>query len=298
VQQELQEAYGNVNNIDAFEGGLAEDPVPGSDVGPLFQKIMVDQFTALRDGDRFFYLNETWNADEMNLFAQADTLTKVIEANTDVRNLQPDVFIFEASISGVVSSVRGRSGPGGNGVSGITVNLEDSSGDILATAVTNRQGQYLFNQLSGPAANVENASGVSDTGDYQVVIHLPSGMEQVSPNPPLVLISSSGMNVNNVNFVVGSAWGAASQPTRSPGGTGNSSPCLNQATNSEVTGSSSNSGTNESLNVQTILPDSHRMNETDNAVIVFDSVKKSDTADIDVPMSKGIPNREALIGSF
>ncbi len=35
VQHELQEAYGNVNNIDAFEGGVAENLVPGSTVGPL-----------------------------------------------------------------------------------------------------------------------------------------------------------------------------------------------------------------------------------------------------------------------
>lgn len=54
VQQELQQAYGNVNNIDAFEGGLAEDPVPGSDVGPLFQKIMVNQFVACEMGTASF----------------------------------------------------------------------------------------------------------------------------------------------------------------------------------------------------------------------------------------------------
>src|SRR5207302_8587471 len=58
VQKELQQAYGTVDRIDPFEGGLAEDHVKGSDVGPLFQAIMVDQFTRLRDGDRLFYLNQ------------------------------------------------------------------------------------------------------------------------------------------------------------------------------------------------------------------------------------------------
>ena len=61
VQKELQQAYGNVNNIDAFEGGLAEDHVAGSDMGQLFTTILANQFTRLRSGDRFFYLNETWN---------------------------------------------------------------------------------------------------------------------------------------------------------------------------------------------------------------------------------------------
>ena len=56
---ELQAAYGTVDNIDPFEGGLAEDHVAGSDMGPLFTRILVDQFTRLRDGDRLFYLNQT-----------------------------------------------------------------------------------------------------------------------------------------------------------------------------------------------------------------------------------------------
>ena len=86
VQQELQQAYGSVNNIDSFEGGLAEDHVPGSDMGPLFTKILVNQFTRLRSGDRFFYLNESWNQDELNILQQGNTLAKVIEANTNITN--------------------------------------------------------------------------------------------------------------------------------------------------------------------------------------------------------------------
>ena len=168
VQKELQAAYGNVNNIDAIEGGMAEDPVPGSDVGPLFQAIMVNQFTRLRDGDRFFYLNETFTPAEQALLNQGNTLAKVIEANTGITNLQSNVFIFQASISGTVGL---NLGPlHGLGVPGITVELQDTSGDVLATTTTNSRGQYSFNQLSGPAANPVNAPGVSGTGDYDIVL--------------------------------------------------------------------------------------------------------------------------------
>ncbi len=130
VQHELQEAYGNVNNIDAFEGGLAENLVPGSDVGPLFQTIMVDQFTNLRDGDRFFYLNEQFSPSEKAILQQGNTLAKVIEANTGITNLQSDVFIFKASISGTVSLSPGGSHQGSTqqGMAGITVQLEDTNG--------------------------------------------------------------------------------------------------------------------------------------------------------------------------
>ena len=157
VQQELQEAYGNVNNIDAFEGGLAENLVPGSTVGPLFQTIMVDQFTNLRDGDRFFYLNEHFSPSEEAILRQGDTLAKVIEANTGITNLPSDVFIFKASISGTVSLAPRVARRSCNGVAGITVQLEDTSGDILATTTTNSRGQYTFNQHSGPAANPVNS---------------------------------------------------------------------------------------------------------------------------------------------
>jgi len=207
VQKALQQAYGNVNNIDAIEGGMAEDPVAGSDVGPLFQAIMVNQFTRLRDGDRFFYLNESFSPAEQALLQQGNTLTKVIEANTGITNLQSNVFLFQASISGSVSLNFGRGVLRGMGVPGVTVQLEDTSGDVLATTTTDRQGHYSFNQLSGPAANVENASGISGTGLYNVVLSLPTWLRQTTASPDSILISRGGLNVTGVNFGIGLNFG-------------------------------------------------------------------------------------------
>lgn len=205
VQHELEAAYpGGVNTIDAFEGGLAEDHVRGSDVGPLFQAIIVNQFTRLRDGDRFFYLNENLNSEEMSILNQGNTLAKVIEANTNITNLQSNVFLFKASISGTVSTASNM--PGGRsgqmGLAGLTVELEDASGDVLATTLTNSQGQYLFNQLSGPAADLAIPSGVSGTGTYKVVLVLPPGATQLSPPASAITISRGDTNVANVNFNV------------------------------------------------------------------------------------------------
>ena len=204
VQHELEEAYGNVNNIDAFEGGVAENLVPGSTVGTLFQTIMVNQFTRLRDGDRFFYLNEHFSPSEEAILRQGDTLAKVIKANTGITNLPSDVFTFKASISGQVSLPAGRSHHGSmqSGVAGVTVQLEDTAGNILATTTTNSRGRYTFNQQSDPAANPINSPGVSETGFYRVVLAPPASLHQVSPNPRSILISRGGINVSGVNFVV------------------------------------------------------------------------------------------------
>jgi hypothetical protein len=202
VQQELQKAYGTVDNIDPYEGGLAEDHVAGSDLGPLFTAIIADQFNRLRAGDRFFYLNESWNADELHILQQGNTLARIIEANTGITNLQADVFKFTASISGTVTSSAGgsTSGRGAHassprGLSGITVQLKDSGGNVLATTVTEGAGRYSFNQLSG----------VSGTGDYTLTLIVPDGYTQSSTNPATIAISRGGTNVDGVNFVLAPA---------------------------------------------------------------------------------------------
>jgi peroxidase len=208
VQQELQQAYGNVNNIDPFEGGLAEDHVKGSDVGPLFQAIMVNQFTRLRNGDRFFYLNENFTPAEKAILQQGSSLAKVIEGNTNVTNLQSNVFLFQTSISGRVTAGTGRLTLG---VPGITVQLEDTDGNVLATTTTNRLGQYTFNQLSGGAANGESASGTSETGTYHVALSLPSFLKQIN-TPSDVTITRGSQNFTNVNFQLGVNRNGGNQP--------------------------------------------------------------------------------------
>jgi hypothetical protein len=90
VQQALQALYGTVDNIDAMAGGLAEDHKAGSSVGPLFHNILVDQFTRLRDGDRYWY---TRHFSGVQLFYLEQTsLAKIIKRNTELTNIQPNVF--------------------------------------------------------------------------------------------------------------------------------------------------------------------------------------------------------------
>ena len=105
------------------------------------------------------------------------------------------MFVFQASISGTVSLPATTSKGMGAGEAGITVELKDSDGDIVATTVTNGRGQYSFNQ---PAAG----AGVDSTGSYNVVLVLPAGLQQTSADPAAILISRGGQNVGGVNFTV------------------------------------------------------------------------------------------------
>jgi len=92
LQNALAATYGNVNDIDPWVGGLAEDPHAGSVVGELVFTVLKDQFERLRDGDRFFYRNIfsgptlAWLEDQ--------TLARVIRRNTKIADEIPDeVFL-------------------------------------------------------------------------------------------------------------------------------------------------------------------------------------------------------------
>ena len=57
VAKKLEDIYQNINTIDLWVGGLAEDHLEESEIGETFHTILIDQFTRLRDGDRFWYQN-------------------------------------------------------------------------------------------------------------------------------------------------------------------------------------------------------------------------------------------------
>lgn len=92
LAEALFDTYGDVNDIDLWVGGLSEDAVSGSQLGELFQEILAQQFTAVRDGDRFWWENHL-TADERNRVRDT-TLAEIIRDNTDIGSeIQDNVFI-------------------------------------------------------------------------------------------------------------------------------------------------------------------------------------------------------------
>lgn len=88
----LQEVYQHPDQIDLWVGGLCEPDLPGSMVGATFQKILVDQFTRLRDGDRFYY--EGAMPRELVKMINQQTLATIIKRNTEIGDeLQDNVFL-------------------------------------------------------------------------------------------------------------------------------------------------------------------------------------------------------------
>jgi hypothetical protein len=90
VQAKLRTLYGTVDSIDLWVGGLAETHAPGASVGPLFQRIITDQFTRLRAGDRHWY-ESIFTGDDLNRL-RSTHLSDVIARNTSLTTLQRNVF--------------------------------------------------------------------------------------------------------------------------------------------------------------------------------------------------------------
>src|SRR5207237_5654941 len=92
LRSALASLYSNVNAIDPIVGALAEDHLPGTSVGPLVAAGLDFQFERLRDADRFWY---EWDTDftPAEIDALRNTrLSDIILRNTDITNLQTDVF--------------------------------------------------------------------------------------------------------------------------------------------------------------------------------------------------------------
>ncbi|MBI1335362.1 MAG: peroxiredoxin [Phycisphaera sp.] len=88
---DLLSLYGNVDNIDLWVGLLTEDHMQGAEVGSLMAQVLIDQFTRLRDGDRFFYIDDP----DLLMFQQDGVfdlnsvcLSSIIMDNTNIHDMQ------------------------------------------------------------------------------------------------------------------------------------------------------------------------------------------------------------------
>jgi hypothetical protein len=211
LQQALARLYHNVNNIDPWIGALAEDHVPGTSTGPLIRAGLIDQFTRLRDGDRFWYQNQAIYLPPGEPPIGSTTLAAVIARNTEITNLQPNVFFFQPTISGTVFNDTNGNGVPDAGEATLgsrTVQLEDpATGAVLLTTRTDSNGRYAFTVFTGLS-----------TGQFQVREIPRNNWGLTTANPVLVAVTKGDDNVV-VNFGNKSGSGLLAQVS-SAGGAG------------------------------------------------------------------------------
>ena len=122
VQQALEDAYGDVDDLDLWPAALAEDHVSEAAVGETLRAVISDQFRRLRHGDRFWFENDAYFVANSNLLAEVrgTTLADIIRRNTSIGDeLNDNVFVVvstseaepETSTASEASTETGASTP-------------------------------------------------------------------------------------------------------------------------------------------------------------------------------------------
>ncbi len=87
----MKTAFGSVDKVDLWTGGLAERHAKGALLGQTFTVIIADQFERLRDGDRYYFEHALNPADVR--MVKNTSLSDIITRNTDATDMQADVFM-------------------------------------------------------------------------------------------------------------------------------------------------------------------------------------------------------------
>ena len=155
--------------------------------------VVSNQFVRLRDGDSFFYTNDAFlhsDAVKRILDINEVTLANVIRWNTNITNIQDNVFVMDVDITGRLFNDRdgnGRQGWFEAGLSGVKVQLLDEAGSILATTTTGWGGRYRFQQVA--------------PGELTVKPLILNG-SQFTTASTVEVDSRTGIDLNNVDFGV------------------------------------------------------------------------------------------------
>ncbi|KAJ1558736.1 Peroxidase mlt-7 [Nowakowskiella sp. JEL0078] len=82
ISSNIQSVYKDINLVDALIGGLAEVRSAASNVGPLFKAALVNQFVAIRAGDRFWFENAGVLPTDMLAQVKSQTMRNLIVLHT------------------------------------------------------------------------------------------------------------------------------------------------------------------------------------------------------------------------
>ena len=95
TRMRLEQVYGTMETVDLWVGGLTEEKINGSLIGPTFACIFGLTFCNLKTGDRFWYENEGVFAPDQLEEINKITLSRVICDNTDnIHKIPEDSFCF------------------------------------------------------------------------------------------------------------------------------------------------------------------------------------------------------------
>lgn len=93
VSNRLESIYGSVDNLDAWVGMLAEDHMKNALYGELSMTIIERQFRLIRDGDRFYFMNDPALSAQEKQEISNTIFHDIIMRNTNISLMQDNVFM-------------------------------------------------------------------------------------------------------------------------------------------------------------------------------------------------------------
>src|SRR5665811_792017 len=100
LQVQFASVYDNIDEVELWVGGLAEDKFFGSQLGKTFHTIVLDQFMRFRDGDRFFFEERFDDHPELLAMIKNTSFSEILVRVTGVDYFQDDAFIAHNRIGG------------------------------------------------------------------------------------------------------------------------------------------------------------------------------------------------------
>jgi peroxidase len=93
TREALRQVYGgDIDKVELWVGGLAEDHVNGGLLGETFHRIVEDEFLRIREADPAYWENQDWSPEEHDLIA-GTTMSDIILHNTGIRSIQDNPFM-------------------------------------------------------------------------------------------------------------------------------------------------------------------------------------------------------------
>ena len=94
----FEQIYQSVEDVDFWIGGISEDSFNGGLVGELFNSFISDQFIRVRDGDRFFYLNDLEHLLALDPDLESTRLSDIIRRNSSISKIQDNAFVVPEDV--------------------------------------------------------------------------------------------------------------------------------------------------------------------------------------------------------
>ncbi|MEZ4986842.1 MAG: peroxidase family protein [Saprospiraceae bacterium] len=186
----LLSTYQDINNIDPWVGLLSERPIPGTIFGQTIHEILVRQFTALRDGDRFYYWNDPVLTPDEKQYIHDIKFRDIVMYNTTINLMQDNIFgalehdlICDNMTLNLAGQIRTEEG---EPVSNVALELTTVSD--LIEHLTQENGLYSFQSMPFcelnlllPFRNDNPLNGVSTFDIIQIQKHILGIQPLVSP---------------------------------------------------------------------------------------------------------------------